>query len=194
MCAARSRGFDSIAGRGGVFGGERIPVAAGGVLLARGHRGKHGVRVSYLAPNGNSQLNDFYPWQRLSATSLHPWADTPSVYAYAGAASFPNRTWNERHDRVDVVFSASTTPCAGTFWTNATLPAVPEAGYDTASVTLGLTFYSDVSGSVTGVRFYKGPHNTGTHVGDLWSSTGAKLAEVVLLGETASGWQRTRRM
>jgi hypothetical protein len=57
-------------------------------------------------------------------------------------------------------------------------------------VTLGLKFYSEVSGSVTGVRFSKGVGNTGSHVGNLWSSTGAKLAEISFASETASGWQQ----
>ena len=60
----------------------------------------------------------------------------------------------------------------------------------TKSATLGLKFYSDVPGSVTGVRFYKGASNTGTHVGVLWSSTGTKLATVNFAAETASGWQQ----
>ena len=77
-----------------------------------------------------------------------------------------------------------------TFWTNGTNPAIPEATNDGQSVSLGLKFYTDVPGSVTGVRFYKGAHNTGTHVGSLWSSTGARLASVSFSGETASGWQQ----
>jgi hypothetical protein len=76
------------------------------------------------------------------------------------------------------------------FWTNSTSPSTTEATNDTASVTLGLKFYADVPGSVTAVRFYKGAHNTGTHVGNLWSSTGTKLASVTFSGETASGWQQ----
>ena len=74
------------------------------------------------------------------------------------------------------------------FWTNSAVPRTPEAS-DTASVNVGLKFYSDVPGSVTGLRFYKGPDNKGTHVGNLWSSTGTKLASVTFSGETASGWQ-----
>src|SRR5262249_52184676 len=54
---------------------------------------------------------------------------------------------------------------------------------------LGVKFRSDVSGYVTGIRFYKGLTNTGTHVGDLWSSTGTKLATATFTNETASGWQ-----
>jgi hypothetical protein len=51
-------------------------------------------------------------------------------------------------------------------------------------------FRSDVSGWVTGVRFYKGAANTGTHTGSLWSSGGEKLASATFTNETASGWQQ----
>jgi probable HAF family extracellular repeat protein len=42
---------------------------------------------------------------------------------------------------------------------------------------------------VTGLRFYKGAANEGTHVGHLWTSGGALLAEATFTGESASGWQ-----
>jgi hypothetical protein len=67
-------------------------------------------------------------------------------------------------------------------------PAIVDAA-DTGSVNLGVKFQSDVSGSVTGVRFYKATANTGTHVGSLWSSTGTLLGQGTFSGETASGWQ-----
>jgi hypothetical protein len=47
-----------------------------------------------------------------------------------------------------------------------------------------------VAGFITGVRYYKGPGNTGTHVGHLWSSSGQLLATATFTGETASGWQQ----
>jgi uncharacterized protein DUF4082/carboxypeptidase family protein len=76
------------------------------------------------------------------------------------------------------------------FWTTSTNPKTQQVTNDKAAVTLGLKFYSDVAGSVTGIRFYKGANNTGTHIGTLWSSSGAKLASVTFSGETASGWQQ----
>jgi hypothetical protein len=61
---------------------------------------------------------------------------------------------------------------------------------DSSSVELGVRFKSDVNGSITGLRFYKGPSNAGTHVGSLWSSTGTLLAQATFTGETTSGWQQ----
>jgi hypothetical protein len=60
---------------------------------------------------------------------------------------------------------------------------------DTAGVTLGVKFVASVSGSVTGIRFFKAPSNVGTHVGALWDSTGKLLASATFTNETASGWQ-----
>jgi Domain of unknown function (DUF4082) len=75
------------------------------------------------------------------------------------------------------------------FWTDSSVPGTLETT-DAAPVSLGLRFSSDVPGVITGIRFYKGPHNTGTHVGNLWSSTGTRLATVTFSTETASGWQQ----
>ncbi len=75
------------------------------------------------------------------------------------------------------------------FWTDTTTPAVADAG-DSAAVELGVKFRADVAGFVTGIRFYKGPANTGTHIGNLWSSTGQLLATATFTNETASGWQQ----
>ena len=61
---------------------------------------------------------------------------------------------------------------------------------DNQSIQLGMKFSSDVSGLVTGVRFYKHIQNTGTHTGQLYSTNGALLAQVVFPNETAEGWQQ----
>ena len=53
-----------------------------------------------------------------------------------------------------------------------------------------MEFTSDVSGSITALRFYKGAGNTGTHVGHIWSSSGTLLGTATLTNETATGWQQ----
>jgi hypothetical protein len=52
-----------------------------------------------------------------------------------------------------------------------------------------MKFTASSAGHVIGVRFYKGPSNTGTHVGNLWSSSGQLLATATFANETAGGWQ-----
>ncbi|WP_250002934.1 DUF4082 domain-containing protein [Actinoplanes sp. M2I2] len=64
-------------------------------------------------------------------------------------------------------------------------PAVDEA----APVTLGVRFTPQVSGTVSGVRFYKGPGNGGTHSGSLWSSAGSRMTSATFVSESADGWQ-----
>jgi WD40 repeat protein len=76
-----------------------------------------------------------------------------------------------------------------TIWPSTTVPALVDAGPDSA-VELGVNFKSDNNGAISGIRFYKASTNTGTHVGNLWSSTGTLLASATFTGETASGWQQ----
>src|SRR5438552_17494387 len=75
-----------------------------------------------------------------------------------------------------------------TIWPSTATPASIDVGAN-GPVELGVSFKSDVSGYITGVRFYKGVNNTGTHLGHLWSSTGTLLATATFTGENASGWQ-----
>src|SRR6202043_3476529 len=67
-------------------------------------------------------------------------------------------------------------------------PVNPSAN-DGSELELGMQFQSAQSGYVTGVRFYKGAGNTGTHTGTLWTATGAKLTSGTFTNETATGWQ-----
>lgn len=60
---------------------------------------------------------------------------------------------------------------------------------ETAPVTLGTRFTSSKDGFITGVRFYKGVTNTGTHVGSLYDSSGRALAQATFTNEASSGWQ-----
>lgn len=66
-------------------------------------------------------------------------------------------------------------------------PATP-ADPDAQKVELGVKFKPAVNGVVTGVRFFKGDGNTGTHTGSLWTGT-TRTATVTFAGETATGWQ-----
>lgn len=61
---------------------------------------------------------------------------------------------------------------------------------DPSAVELGVKFTTSANGLITGLRFYKGPQNTGTHIADIWSSTGTLLATATFTNETASGWQQ----
>ncbi len=79
--------------------------------------------------------------------------------------------------------------CACSIWGTGATPGQVDSGSGTA-VEVGVKFRSDVSGSVTGIRFYKASTNTGTHVGSLWTASGTKLASATFANETGSGWQQ----
>jgi methionine-rich copper-binding protein CopC len=84
---------------------------------------------------------------------------------------------------------ASTSGCPCTIWPSTTSP-VETAAADNSAVELGVKFQPSQSGFITGIRFYKGSGNTGTHVGSLWTRTGTKLASVTFAGESQTGWQQ----
>ncbi|MBL8121279.1 DUF4082 domain-containing protein [Candidatus Saccharibacteria bacterium] len=73
-------------------------------------------------------------------------------------------------------------------WPTNPTPSV-EAESDTSSVEIGVKFQSSMAATVTGIRFYKGVGNSGTHTGNLWSASGTLLATTTFTGETTTGWQ-----
>jgi hypothetical protein len=86
-------------------------------------------------------------------------------------------------------FTTVTSPCPCTLWSSAVTPSTA-ASSDMNGVELGVQFSSDIAGHVTGVRFYKGAGNSGTHVAHLWNASGQLLASATFTGESASGWQQ----
>jgi len=87
--------------------------------------------------------------------------------------------------------TAATSGATLTLWAATATPAEASTG-DRQAVELGVKFWSDVSGQVLGVRFYKGPSNAGVHVASLWSATGVRVATATFSGETETGWQEVR--
>jgi hypothetical protein len=85
-------------------------------------------------------------------------------------------------------WSFTTFSCPCSIWPNTTVPET-QAYPDGSPIEVGVRFKSDINGFITGMRFFKGPGNSGTHVGNLWSSTGTLLASVTFANENPSGWQ-----
>ncbi|AKG23983.1 hypothetical protein IJ00_24135 [Calothrix sp. 336/3] len=105
----------------------------------------------------------------------------PRIKDPAGNALAQNYTWSF------TTGSNASSPVSA--WDNTATPAVitdPE----TAPLTLGVKFRTDVSGSITGIKFYKSPESIGVHIGTIWTSSGQKVGEVTFTNETASGWQQ----
>ena len=95
----------------------------------------------------------------------------------AGNALAANYTW-----------SFTTVSASYTVFQPATVPAGSEN--DGTALTLGMKFRSTQAGYITAIRYYKPAGATGSRTGNLWSSTGTKLAEILFTGETSSGWQQ----
>ena len=82
----------------------------------------------------------------------------------------------------------SNCPC-DTIWQPSVAPGNSDSG-DPRATELGVTFRADADGYIAGIRFYKGATNAGTHIGNLWSSTGTLLGTATFVSESATGWQQ----
>ncbi len=129
-------------------------------------------------------------WRRASGRANWTYAWTPAA---SGSVTIKSRATDDSGN-IEVPGSGNTVTvapktCPCTIWASSVTPAVASDG-DTSSVNLGVKFRSDQDGFITGIRFYKGSANTGTHIGALWTSGGAQLAAATFNSETASGWQQ----
>ncbi|WDR02952.1 DUF4082 domain-containing protein [Devosia algicola] len=109
---------------------------------------------------------------------------------YSGAAGFTYAISDGRGgtSSANVALTVTAAPVGTSLFSAAATPATTTVN-DPNGVELGMKFTSSEAGTITGLRFYKGPQNTGTHTGTLWSATGTALGTLTFQGETASGWQ-----
>ena len=89
----------------------------------------------------------------------------------------------------DYAWAFTTERAEYSIWADGMMPVQVDAA-DPASVEIGLKFSAAVDGFVSGVRFYKGPTNTGVHTGSLWAIDGTPLGSVTFRDESVSGWQQ----
>jgi hypothetical protein len=132
------------------------------------------TRKATLTPNSPLANSTTY------TATIKGGATDPRVKDEAGNALASNFTWS---------FTTTSTAIPQSIWNSSATPTNPSTS-DPNAVELGVKFRSDIAGSITGIRFYKGSGNTGTHIGNLWSSTGTQLATATFSSETASGWQQ----
>jgi hypothetical protein len=79
--------------------------------------------------------------------------------------------------------------CPCDVWNSSASPQTPDSG-DGGSIEVGVKFRADYNGYISGIRFYKSAANTGTHVGNLWTASGALLGSATFSNESGSGWQQ----
>ena len=108
---------------------------------------------------------------------------------YTASVLLADVNGNAMADTATWSFTTTSTPvCPCSLFSTATVPTTTSAD-DSGAYELGVRFSPTQSGQITGVKFYKGEGNTGTHTGSLWSAAGVRLATGTFSGETASGWQ-----
>lgn len=87
-------------------------------------------------------------------------------------------------------FTTVAEPAQGTahrLYDDTYVPATP-AWSDTGPVTVGISFTAAQAGSLTAVRFYVGPGNTGPWTVDVWDAAGNRLGGGTAKGVGAAGW------
>ncbi|GGO65584.1 DUF4082 domain-containing protein [Nonomuraea cavernae] len=143
--------------------------------------------ASYHTPSGNYAASRQYfasPYTNGPLTAVASGPGTGNnVYTYGATNTFPSSTFNASNYWVDVVFVP-----LNSLWDVSTVPAGQST--DNRAVTLGVKFKATTGGAIQGVRFYKGPQNTGPHIGSLWTADGQLLASATFTNETATGWQQ----
>jgi hypothetical protein len=171
--------ISSLSSGANVFGGSTITVSGSATDSGGGVVG--GVEIS--VDSGNT-------WHPASGRGSWSYAWTPSEL---GTFSIETRAVDDSgnietpSDSVSVNVIPHDCPCDA--WGSAAIPSNVDSG-DHNSVEVGVKFRADFSGYITGIRFYKASTNTGTHVGNVWSSSGTLLGSAIFTNETASGWQQ----
>jgi len=156
------------------------PVQSGTISMSL--KDGNGVAVAGgVAYDGATQRATFTPMLALAANTAY--TATVSAADLAGNVMSPV-SWSFT---TAAALPPPTCPCS--IWSASATPGTA-AEADTSAVEVGTKFRSDVAGQVTGVRFFKGTGNTGTHLGHLWSGAGQLLGTVTFTGETATGWQQ----
>ena len=112
------------------------------------------TRTARLTPSAPLAANTTYRATVKGGTT------DPTVKDIAGNRLAADVTWT---------FTTAAGPvCPCTIWPSSAVPA-NQVENDPNAVELGVKFRADVNGYVTGVRFWKGAANNGTHTGNLWT-------------------------
>ena len=145
------------------------------------------ARVYVSIDGGNS----WHPANSAVGAVSENWSytfDAPAPGTYTIESRAADDSLNLKSPGAGVSYTVSPSTALSLFGASTT-PTTANVN-DPNSVEVGLKFSATVTGEITGIRFYKGPQNTGTHLVDLWSDTGTLLATATSTNETASGWQQ----
>ena len=147
--------------------------------------GSNNLVAATVAYDSNTQSASLTPTAALTdgeqyTATILGGATDPRVKDVAGNALAGNYSWT---------FTVSLNNCPCSIWSPSDAPSNP-AEPDGSAVEVGVKFQADVDGYISGIRFYKGSGNDGTHTGNLWTNSGQLLGSAVFTSETATGWQQ----
>jgi hypothetical protein len=144
----------------------------------------------------SSGINKSYKWTQVTgpntAAITTPTAITTTATGLIQGVYLFQLTLNGGFDssQVHVIVNAGvTTISTGIFTTQTPVATTDNDHQPAAGQEVGVKFTSSSAGQITGLRFYKTTGNAGVHTGELYSANGTRLAQVVFINETASGWQ-----
>ncbi|NMO15160.1 DUF4082 domain-containing protein [Pyxidicoccus fallax] len=130
--------------------------------------------------SGNGYTHDAsFPTRRIDYLFLGSGWTSPVTAAVVGASS--------QSDHRPVVATLILPWSQSLFGDRA--PANPVEEADTRAVELGVRFRSNVPGTITALRFYRGTGNASGYVARLWTGTGTLLAQVPVSDGRIPGWQ-----
>jgi hypothetical protein len=170
---------ETASGWQSVLFAQPVPISAGTTYVASYHT------AGFYSASGNFFATAHTMGSLTAPTSAGSGGN--GLYAY-GAGTFPTGSFNATNYWVDAIVEIPTGVITQTLFDVTDTPTTVTVS-DANPVELGVKFRCATGGQATGLRFYKGPLNVGTHVGHLWSATGTLLATATFSGETASGWQ-----
>jgi hypothetical protein len=160
---------------------EQVQQSTVAMTLADPAGGQVQGTISY---DSTAHVATFTPNANLAASTTYT-ATVSGVRDVAGNVMTAPVSWTFKTQLPPA--TAGVCPCS--IWDDTATPTTVTVN-DAAAVELGLKFRADGDGTVTGVRFYKGPKNTGTHTGSVWTLGGTRLAVATFTGESTSGWQQ----
>lgn len=130
--------------------------------------------------SGNGYTHDAsFPTRRIDYVMLGSAWTSPVTAAVVGASS--------QSDHRPVVATLILPWSQSLFGDRVPANAVEEA--DTRAAELGVRFRSNVPGTISALRFYRGTGNASGYVARLWSGTGTLLAQVPVSDGRIPGWQ-----